>query len=201
MNLKQIFIVSMLIGALFSGLLIQHQRINNLKEERDKYQHNTETLLNDVETYQVRDSLSAAKVGELELTIKEFERYRAEDAALIKDLTKKNRDLATLNKAQAQTIIDLRATPKDTVVLVDSIPIKAKKVQCGDEWYTFTGLITDDSFTGQLQNQEKLVLSETVRYKKILWWKTKKIKDRQLNAVSLNPHTKITNLEYITIEK
>ncbi len=182
-------------------IYVQDRKINNLEDERDRYQQNTETLFNDVQTYKVRDSLSAARVGELELSIKEFERFRAEDAALIKDLTKKNRDLATLNKAQAQTIIDLRATPKDTVIVVDSIPMKAKKVQCGDEWYTFTGLITDDMFEGQLKNTDKLVLTETVRYKKILWFKTKKIKDRQLDVVSLNPHTEITDVELIKIEK
>lgn len=180
---------------------IQAKRIENLTSERDKYRSNTETLLADCRRYQVRDSLQAARVGSLELTVKEFESYRAADAALIKDLTAKNRDLQSINKAQAQTIIRLQDIPRDTVILIDSIPVRAKAVHCGDAWYDFDGVITDDNFNGTLINRESLLLTETVRYKRFLFWKRKKIKDRELDAVSLNPHTTITSLEHIIIER
>ena len=49
--------------------------------------------------------------------------------------------------------------------------------------------------------RDELVLTETVRYKKFLFWKTGKVKDRQLDAVSLNPHSTITGLEHIIIGK
>lgn len=181
-------------------IVIQDKKIAALTNERDKYKANTEILLGDVTTYKVRDSLNAAKVGTLELSIKEFEKFRAADAALIKDLQGKNRDLDRLNKTQAQTIIRLSSIPKDTIVLVDSIPIKAKKVSCGDAWYTFSGLITDDNFTGELENRDSLVISESVQYKKFLFWKTKKIKNREVSVVNLNPHSKILNIESIVIE-
>lgn len=181
-------------------IVIQDKKIAALTSERDKYKANTEILLGDVTTYKVRDSLNAAKVGTLELSIKEFEKFRAADAALIKDLQGKNRDLDRLNKTQAQTIIRLSSIPKDTIVLVDSIPIEAKKVSCGDAWYTFSGLITDDNFTGELENRDSLVISESVQYKKFLFWKTKKIKNREVSVVNLNPHSKILNIESIVIE-
>lgn len=182
-------------------IVVQDRKIERLTDDVERYRNNTETLLSDVQTYKVRDSLNAAKVQSLELTQKEFEKYRADDAALIRELKAKNRDLTAVNDAQAQTIIDLRAVPKDTVVILDSIPIPAVSVKCGDEWYDFRGLLTESEFTGTLENRESLLLSETVRYKKVLFWKTKKILDRETEVVSRNPHTKIVNVESIVIEK
>ena len=201
MKNKLLIIAAIFVAAMLCTVVMQDRKIARLTDERDKYKENTETLLEETATYKVRDSLNAAKVGTLELTVKEFEKYRADDAELVKQLKARNRDLDQLNKAQLQTIEQLRCIPRDTVILIDSIPVKAKKVHCGDEWYTFDGLMTEDEFTGQMQSRDELVLTETVRYKKFLFWKTKKILDRELEAVSKNPHTTITSLEHIIIDK
>lgn len=178
------------------------RKIERLTAERDRYAGNTAALLSDIERYRVRDSLNAARVQSLELTVKEYERFRADDAALIKQLKQRNRDLAAVNKTQSQTIIDLRAVPRDTVVLVrDSIITPAVAVHCGDAWYNFDGLLTKDEFTGKMEHRDSLLLVESVRYKRFLWWKTKKIKDRQLDCVSKSPHNSIIGLEYVVIEK
>ena len=178
------------------------RKIERLTAERDRYAGNTAALFSDVEHYRVRDSLNAARVQSLELTVKEYERFRADDAALIKQLKQRNRDLSAVNKTQSQTIIDLRAVPKDTVVLVrDSIIIPAVAVHCGDAWYNFDGLLTKKEFTGKMEHRDSLLLVESVRYKRFLWWKTKRIKDRQLDCVSKSPHNSILGLEHIVIEK
>lgn len=179
----------------------QSARITQLKDERNRYERNTETLLSDVEHYRVRDSLNAARVQSLELTVKEYERYRADDAALIKELKQRNRDLAAVNKTQSQTIIELRAIPRDTVVIRDSVRVPAVSVHCGDAWYNFDGLLTKDEFTGKMEHRDSLLLVETVRYKRFLWWKTKRVKDRKLDCVSKSPHNSIIGLEYVVIEK
>ena len=178
------------------------RKIEQLTAERDRYAGNTTALLSDIERYRVRDSLNAARVQSLELTVKEFERFRADDAALIKQLKQRNRDLAAVNKTQSQTIIDLRAVPRDTVVMVrDSIITPAVAVHCGDAWYNFDGILTKDEFTGKMEHRDSLLLVESVRYKRFLWWKTKRIKDRQLDCVSKSPHNSIIGLEYVVIEK
>lgn len=178
------------------------RKIEHLTAERDRYAGNTAALLSDIERYRVRDSLNAARVQSLELTVKEYERFRADDAALIKQLKQRNRDLAAVNKTQSQTIIDLRAVPRDTVVLVrDSIITPAVAVHCGDAWYNFDGILTKDEFTGKMEHRDSLLLVESVRYKRFLWWKTKRIKDRQLDCVSKSPHNSIIGLEYVVIEK
>ena len=200
--MKKYLTISIIVAFLLAltTVVIQDHKISQLTSERDKYKQNTESLLEQTETYKVRDSLNAAKVGTLELTIKELEKFRSSDAALVRELTAKNRDLNELNKAQTRTIAQLRSIPKDTVILIDSIPIKAKSVHCGDEWYTFDGLMTDNEFSGTMSSHDELILTETIRYKKFLFWKTKKVLNREMEAVSRNPHTTITQLEHIIID-
>lgn len=192
---------AVLAACMLVTIIAQDRKIDRLTEERDRYEANTEALLEQTQTYKVQDSLNAAKVGTLELTIKELKKYRAEDAKLAEELAGRNRDLERLCKTQAQTIIELRSAPRDTTIIIDSVRVKAKKVRCGDEWYTFEGLVTEDEFTGTMKTWDELVLTETIRYKKILWWKTKRVKDRELEIASKNTHTEITGLEHIIIDK
>ena len=203
-GIKKWIIVAVVILAAAIAVIWVDRKIDRLTVERDKYRNNTETLLADVETYRVRDSLNAARVQSLELTVKDYERFRAEDAMLIKSLQRKNRDLASVNKTQSETIISLQSVPKDTVIITrDSLTVPAIKIHSGDAWYDFDGLLTKEEFTGTLRNRDSLVVAETVKYKRFLGflWKTKQIKDRQVDVVSKNPHTEILGVEHITISK
>ena len=197
----------LIVGAIFATLLVfagfQQNAIDNLKQERNRYERNTESLLLDVAQYKTRDSLNAAKVGALELTIQEYERFRAADAQLIKTLQTKNRDLIAVTTAQSQTIMELSAVPRDTVIIRDSVAMPAVAVHTGDVWYDFSGLLTKDEFTGTLAVRDSLMLVESVQYKRFLGflWKTKKIRNRQLDVLSKCPHTKIVNCKHIVIEK
>ena len=156
--------------------------------------------MEEVTHYKLRDSLNGARADALQLSIKELEKWRAEDASLIKDLKIKNRDLSAINKAQTQTIIELQARGKDTVVVVDSIPIPAQAYHCGDKWFDFDCYVAQNQISGTLAVRDSLVLVEQVKYKYFLWWKTKKIKDRKVDCVSLNPYSTIMGVERIIIE-
>lgn len=185
---------------------VQRSRINQLTGERDKYRTNTETLLQDVSRYQTKDSLNAAKVGVLELKLSEFEKYRADDAALIKSLQTKNRDLQRVTTAQMETINELRANVRDSIVYLpgDTTTIVLKCVDISDPWFSLKGCTTPDGeFTGTFVNRDSILVAATVQYKRFLGflWKTKKIKNREIDVISRNPHTKIMGVEYIEIEK
>lgn len=185
---------------------VQRSRINQLTGERDKYRTNTETLLQEVSRYQTKDSLNAAKVGVLELKLSEFEKYRASDAELIKTLQTKNRELERVTTTQMETINELRATVRDSIVYLpgDTTTIVLKCVDISDPWFSLKGCTTPDGeFTGTHINRDSLLIVETVQYKRWLGflWKTKKIKNREIDVISRNPHTKIMGVEYIEIEK
>lgn len=185
---------------------VQRSRINTLTGERDKYRTNTETLLQEVSRYQTKDSLNAAKVGVLELKLSEFEKYRASDAELIKTLQTKNRDLERVTTTQMETINELRAIVRDSVVYLpgDTVTTILRCVDIVEPWFELHGCATPDGqFTGTHINRDSLLIVETVQYKRF-WgflWKTKKIKNREIDVVSKNPATKILGVEFVTIEK
>lgn len=185
---------------------VQRSRINQLTGERDKYRTNTGTLLQDVSRYQTKDSLNAAKVGVLELKLSEFEKYRASDAELIKTLQTKNRELERVTTTQMETINELWATVRDSVVylLGDTVTTVLRCVDIVEPYFELHGCATPDGqFTGTHINRDSLLIVETVQYKRWLGflWKTKKIKNREIDVISRNPHTKIMGVEYIEIEK
>lgn len=185
---------------------VQRSRINTLTGERDKYRTNTETLLQEVSRYQTKDSLNAAKVGVLELKLSEFEKYRASDAELIKTLQTKNRDLERVTTTQMETINELRATVRDSIVYLpgDTVTTILRCVDIVEPYFEVHGCATPDGqFTGTYINRDSLLIVETVQYKRWLGflWKTKKIKNREIDVVSKNPATKILGVEFVTIEK
>lgn len=184
---------------------VQRSRINQLTGERDKYRTNTETLLQDVSRYQTKDSLNAAKVGVLELKLSEFEKYRASDAELIKTLQTKNRDLERVTTTQMETINELRATVRDSVVYLpgDTVTTVLRCIEYSDKWVDLDGCIINNTFSGKIITRDSLLITETVQYKRFLnfLWKTKRIKNREFDIVSKNPNSKITGFEVITIEK
>lgn len=184
---------------------VQRSRINTLTGERDKYRTNTETLLQEVSRYQTKDSLNAAKVGVLELKLSDFEKYRASDAELIKTLQTKNRELERVTTTQMETINELRATVRDSIVYLpgDTVTTVLRCIEYSDKWVDFDGCIINNTFSGKIITRDSLLITETVQYKRFLnfLWKTKRIKNREFDIVSKNPNSKITGFEVITIEK
>lgn len=194
-----------MVVAAVATIWVQRTKIEKLTDERNRYRGNTETLLQDVETYKTKDSLNAAKVGVLELKLSEFERYRASDAELIKTLQTKNRELEAVTTAQMETITKLRGTVRDSIVYLpgDTVTTVVRCIEYSDKWVDFDGCIINNTFSGKIITRDSLLITETVQYKRWLGflWKTKRIKNREFDIVSKNPHTKITGFEVITIEK
>ena len=203
--MKKYLILAAIIMAVAVAFWVQQSRIKSLTAERDKYRSNTETLLQDVRTYQTKDSLNAAKVGNLELKLSEYKKYRADDAALIKSLQTKNRDLQRVTTAQMETINELRANVRDSIVYLpgDTVTTVLHCIEYSDKWVDFDGCIINNTFSGKIITRDSLLIAETVQYKRFLGflWKTKKIKNREIDVVSKNPATKILGVEFVTIEK
>lgn len=197
--------VAAVVVAAIVALVVQHGKIKHLRAERDTYQTNTQVLMEDIKRYQTKDSLNVATIGVLELKLSEFKKYRAEDAELIKSLKVKNRDLEAVTTAQMQTISELRAELKDSIVYLpgDTVERVVKCIEYRDRYLDVVGCIIDNVFSGEVVSRDSLTIVNTVQYKRF-WgflWKTKKVKNRQIDVVSKNPHTQIMGVEYIEIEK
>lgn len=203
--MKKYLIWAAIILAVAAAFWVQHVKIKRLTEERDRYRSNTEILLQDVRTYQTKDNLNAAKVGNLELKLSEYKKYRADDAALIKSLQTKNRDLQRVTTAQMKTINELRANVRDSIVYLpgDTVTTVLRCIEYSDKWVDLDGCIINNTFSGKIITRDSLLITESVQYKRWLGflWKTKRIKNREFDIVSKKPNSKITGFEVITIEK
>lgn len=192
-------------AALIAATVIaaQQRRISVLTEERDKHQANAQTLLADVEHWQTKDSLNAAKVGVLNLKIGEYEKFRAEDAALIESLKMKGRDIAGVTSTSTSTRTEVKTVIRDSVVYLkeDTVRTVLRCIDFADAWTDIHGCAAADTFSGMIISRDSLLIVESVKYKRFLWWKTKKVKDRDFRIVSRNPRTRIEGFEVITIER
>lgn len=200
---KIIILLGVLVAVLVAYFL--NVRVSQLKHDRDTYKRNNAVLLNDVKYYRALDSLNAAKVGVLELSIQDYERFMKEDADLINKLKRKNEELQNFSKIQAETIIKIRAQVKDSLIYIpgdtayQSIPC----VSFRDSWTNIEACVYNDTLIGDIQIRDSLILYETIIYKRFLGvlWKTKKIKERSFNIVSKNPYTEIKGVEVVSIRK
>ena len=200
---KIIIILGVLVVVLVAYFL--NVRVSQLKHDRDTYKRNNAVLLNDVKYYRALDSLNAAKVGVLVLSIQDYERFMKEDADLINKLKRKNEELQNFSKIQAETIIKIRAQVKDSLIYIpgdtayQSIPC----VSFRDSWTNIEACVYNDTLIGDIQIRDSLILYETIIYKRFLGvlWKTKKIKERSFNIVSKNPYTEIKGVEVVSIRK
>jgi hypothetical protein len=186
--------------------------IDYLQETNTRLKSNQEILLNEnliitaeSQKYKVADSLNAIRISGLELTLKEYKRYRSEDLKLIKQLKTKKSDLQKVIDSQVETIKALSAKLNDSI-RIDTITNRIDTLKCFNyksKWTDVKGCVDlyNDSVHLQVNNREALKIVETVTYKRFLGflWKTNKIKSRQIEVVSENPATQIIEATYVNI--
>lgn len=184
--------------------------IENLKKENSRLKNNQEVLLSEKESvivqsqiYKVSDSLNAAKITGLQLTLSEYKKYRKQDLELIKQLNINKSDLQKAISSKTETINSLSIRLNDSV-RIDTVLNIQDTIKCFNyksKWIDVAGCINKDTTELQIHNRESLKIYESVKYKRFLGflWKTNKIKSRKLDIVSENPFTKITTVDYISI--
>nr|DAH89426.1 MAG TPA: hypothetical protein [Caudoviricetes sp.] len=212
--MKKITIKIAIIATAIIALMLAFHKIHKLKEENARLLSNQEILLTqkqtimaESQTYKVSDSLNATKVSELQFTLKEYKKYRAQDLRLIEWLKVKKSDLQKVIGSQTETINSLSAKLNDSI-RIDTATNKIDTLKCFDyksKWTDVKGYmdLKCDSISLQIKNRESLKIVETVAYKRFLGflWKTNKIKDRQVDVISENPNTTIINLDCVSIKR
>lgn len=187
---------------------------NDLKNENTRLKSNQNILLLEKESlmaqsqaYKVSDSLNAAKVSALQLTVSEYEKYRAQDLALIKALKIRKANLDRIVSTQIETINTLGIKLRDSIK-IDTVtyrPDTVKYFSYKSKYIDVSGRIDiwHDTLELKVHSREELKVIETVKYKRFLGflWKTNKIKSRQLDIISKNPCTSIINTEYIIVAR
>lgn len=180
---------------------------SKLSKENKLLKNNQEVLLDSNKSYKVRDSLNAVNVKLLELKMSELKKYREEDITLINDLKLSKSQLEKIISLKAEAINSLKAALKDSIIR-DTITNQIDTLKCFNYksvWIDVDGCIHKDSVNLQVKNREKLKVVESLEKKKF-WFMKLPIwlfgyKNKQLDIISLNPNTTVTNVEYISVRK
>lgn len=205
MTTKKILIIAAVIIALLIGVIaILTTRIKKVKEERDTQEKNVSTLLVSVEQYKTKDSLQAATVGQLQLTLNQYKEYKAEDAKIIETLKVDNKRLQGVVNAQTESYYQHTAALRDSIKLLSNNPDSVQIIKTAtfsDEWHSLNLVIDSDSVKYKLKTKESLVIVNHIIPKRFLGflWKYG-VKEIKTEAVSKNPYTGDLIIESITIK-
>lgn len=212
MKNKIIIILAILLVASIGTTTIFANINSGLKDKNALLESNQNTLLferdfalSESQKYKACDSLSAAKVIALELSIAQYKKYRAEDLKLINSLRIKKSELEKVINSQTETINSLKTELHDTTIIYEHGVDTLKSFEYTSEWIDVNGIVNlnKDEVELDIANREALAIVETVQYKRFLGflWKTKQIKNREIDIVSKNPHTKIIGVDVSSIKQ
>lgn len=185
-------------GILLTAILLlsltvwfQQRRGARLVKERDKYQMNSDAMLSDLKRWQVDSTTMAVDVKSLRLSVDEYERYRAEDAAKIKQMGVKIKNLEAAAKHNIEVNAPINATVRDSVVIRDTVPVLVKAVAMNTPHIQLNGIIENNSLIGTVHLPVVLHQAIWVEYKR-RWLFWKKVKAVHQTITTDNPHVQIT---------
>ena len=191
---KYLVIYSVILSVALFGFY-QYQK--KLKIENLAYRQNVTVLMDSVAHYQVNDSLNASQIGELQLKLSEYKKYRKEDTELIKKLRADKPQ--TIVKTKTETKYKIKTELRDSVIYKDTL----KAINYSSYWTDLHGFISKDTIQINIANREELVLVESLQRKKFLGIKLPGwlfgYKQKTLDVVSKNPNTTITDIEYVNL--
>lgn len=200
MNRISITTIVILAAALVTIHLLRVQ-IKHLKQERDRYSANTESLLSDIKRLKIDSCTTVVEVQTLKLTVDEYEKYRATDAAQIKKMGIRIKDLEAVGKHQITVDAPIRAEIRDSTIVYDTITVSVRKVEMDTPHLKLDGTIEDNLLKGKLYLPVNLQQAIWLEYKhKFLWWRWT-VKAVHQSISSDNPYVYINYSEFIKIQK
>lgn len=193
------------IAALALCAFLAWKRYKSVMAERDLLRSNQETILRDYDIkvkeanlYKVRDSLSAVKIGAMQLTLDEYKALNSDSYSIIKELKGRNGDLESAVEASMMNEKVIQTYIRDTILIGDTV----QHFSYNDKWTSVTGFVKyPDSVYLQVRNREYIRAVEVVEYKRFLGflWKTRRVKSRDVKIMSDNPNTEIIDASYVRI--
>lgn len=184
------------------GFLIQQGTVNRVKTEKDRYQNNTQSLLGQIDTLRNDSTLQAVQIRTLGLTLKEYKQYRADDAATIKSLKVKLKNVQSISKTELAVNIPIETPVEhDTIYVPNDAPISIETVKYENDHIQLEGVIRNDSLKANFNVPITLnQIVHKVPKHKFLWWSWGCKAIKQIITCD-NPYVNINYAEYIEIQK
>ena len=199
--MNKILVKCLLVAVVLLGgaVWLQYRYTVRLKSERDRYLSNTAALLSEVKRMQVDSATMALDAKTLQLTIDVYKRFRAEDAATIKRLGVKVKNLEAAARHQLEVAGPIDAIVRDTVIIRDTVPVLRQKIEMRTPHIELTGIIEDERLKGSIRIPVTLNQAVWVEYRG--WWFWKRVKAVHQTISSDNPYVEIKYSEYIRVKK
>lgn len=170
--------------------------------DRQRLEENQRTLMEDVVYYRTRDSLSAASVGRLTLTNREFRRHADELKQTVDELQLKVRRLQSASRTAVTATYPVEAVLQDTLIVRDTllVPDTLSRLHYTNPWLTLDGTLDNNVFRGHIESRDTLI-QIVHRVPRRFWfirWGTKAIRQE---VTTRNPYSRITYTEYIELKR
>lgn len=176
----------------------------NLLAEKNRYKNNQQALTTELVTYKTENGKNAAKIQQLELTKKEFEKICAEQAEIVEDMGIKLKRLQSVSSTGSKTIVEIETILRDTIVqtIVDSISVyeKARHFAWNDNWNKIEGTIVGDKVKCDYEGFDTLTVAAVRVPKKFLFFKWG-CKYVEVHIAHQNPASEITYNRTVQIKK
>ena len=180
MNKYLIIVILLLfisLGALFNIYKVQKKELVIQKE-------NNITLMTNIKTSKIRDSLNVSEIGRLQLDKNQLEEYKKNSLELIKDLK--------LKPAQVKMITNTSIIRKDSIVF----QLKDSCINHKTEWIDIHGCLGDTLYINSTDSISQVIYKE---YKhKFLWFKWG-VKGFKQKIINYNPNSSIKYAEWIEL--
>lgn len=195
--MKYIVVITLLCIVTLAGLAaIGWRRATAWRATAERETRNVEALAASVDTFRLRDSLAAVRVQDLELTRRELERLRSEDAVTIADMGVELRRLRSMTKVTTTATITGDAPTTITTDTATLAPVYT--AHAADRWHTLDVEAREDTtrYTFTLRDSVVVLLHRTPH--RFLWWRwgTKRL---TTSVASLCPYVTRVGAETIDI--
>lgn len=191
-NNRYLSVVYIIVSLLFSGYMIHIDRAK--RDEIKRLTSNQDALFGDLTRYATSDSLQAARVKTLTLTLSELKESNSALRSNISDLNVKLRDVktATLLNQEAHYSVPVH----DTTVIIhhDTITEAMPAVAYSDKWLSL--LVSDGK--ADVHTRDSIVLVRHSRTKKILFWTIRKYSG-EITVKNYNPYSTIDAITTVDI--
>lgn len=187
--------------ALLGALAFYYSYAHRLRQERDRYQRNTEALIQQLDTFRTSNGRLAARCESLDLTSKEFRRLYEEEAERVKDLRRRNEELSHYVKTHSEAEVIVKTEIRDSLIYVRDSVVIAKVFDWDDGWDSVHAQLSVDSVVVAMSHRDVLDVAVMTEWKRFLGflWKTK-VKGYAVDVVSENPHTRELTVSSVKIK-
>lgn len=196
---KRLLIEVVALAILLFAVWFYREQWQQERAGRIRLAANQAVLLSDLQTYRISDSLNAARVDVLTMTVGEFRKGFSDMQGILKEMNVKIKRLESVAITGTETSYYITAPVRDSLVFVP-VPDTLKTLKYSDNWLTLDGYIKAREFIGKIESRDTLVQVVHRVPRRFLFFRygTKGIRQE---VVSKNPHTTINYSRYLKLQK